>query len=192
MLITWRFGQATCAPIAAGRPKPIAPKPDEDSQLLGFSKSKNCAAHIWCCPTPTEKIASLSERLLIWWTTHWGTICPFMLSKDKGNSFFHALICFIQGLMSFFCSTYLSKIFSACFTSPWIGTSTTIFLLISVGSISIWINFAFLQNSHSLPVTLSSKRTPIAITRSAWLIAILAYTAPCIPNILKDKGSFEG
>jgi hypothetical protein len=44
-------GQPTAAPIAAGRPKPIVPRPPELIQRRGWAKWKYCAAHIWCWPT---------------------------------------------------------------------------------------------------------------------------------------------
>ena len=37
-------GIATAAPIAAGRPKPIVPRPPELIQRRGLAKSKYCAA----------------------------------------------------------------------------------------------------------------------------------------------------
>ena len=58
MSMTSRPGFATCAPIAAGRPKPIVPMLPEVSQRRGAPKSNICAAHIWCWPTPVVMIAS--------------------------------------------------------------------------------------------------------------------------------------
>ena len=53
-----RPGSATFAPIAAGRPKPIVPRPPELIHLRGPSKWKYCAVHIWCWPTSEVTIAS--------------------------------------------------------------------------------------------------------------------------------------
>ena len=39
-------GRANCAPIAAGSPKPIEPRPPEFNQRRGSLKAMNCAAHI--------------------------------------------------------------------------------------------------------------------------------------------------
>ena len=46
----------TAAPIAAGRPKPIVPRPPELIQRRGLSKWKYCAAHIWCWPTSEDRM----------------------------------------------------------------------------------------------------------------------------------------
>ena len=51
-------GHATAAPIAAGRPKPIVPRPPELIQVRGSVKWKYCADHIWCWPTSEQTIAS--------------------------------------------------------------------------------------------------------------------------------------
>ena len=47
-----RQGSATLAPMAAGTAKPIVPSPPELIHELGRAYSTNCAAHIWCWPTP--------------------------------------------------------------------------------------------------------------------------------------------
>ena len=44
-------GRANCAPMAAGRPKPMEPRPPELIHSRGSLKRINCAAHIWCWPT---------------------------------------------------------------------------------------------------------------------------------------------
>ena len=44
-------GQPMAAPMAAGKPKPIVPRPPDDRKLRGASRSTLWAAHIWCCPT---------------------------------------------------------------------------------------------------------------------------------------------
>ena len=51
-------GTATAAPIAAGRPKPIVPRPPELIQRRGLSKWKYCALHIWCWPTSEARMHS--------------------------------------------------------------------------------------------------------------------------------------
>ena len=53
-------GRPTLAPMAAGTPKPIVPRPPELIQLPGFLNRMYCDAHIWCWPTPATKIASPS------------------------------------------------------------------------------------------------------------------------------------
>ena len=56
--MTSRSGLAICAPMAAGRPKPMVPMLPDVSHVRGCLKSKYCAAHIWCWPTPVETMAS--------------------------------------------------------------------------------------------------------------------------------------
>src|SRR3989304_6957442 len=51
-------GFAICTPIAAGRPKPIVPRPPELIQDRGLSNLLNCAAHLWCLPTSEGTNAS--------------------------------------------------------------------------------------------------------------------------------------
>src|SRR5207302_10055929 len=51
-------GFASCTPIAAGRPKPMVPRPPELIQRRGLSNLYNCAAHIWCWPTSEVTNAS--------------------------------------------------------------------------------------------------------------------------------------
>ena len=46
MSTTGLFGKAAWAPIAAGRPKPIEPRPPLVIQCRGVLKWKYCAAHI--------------------------------------------------------------------------------------------------------------------------------------------------
>ena len=60
MSMTSLSGCATFAPIAAGRPKPIVPRPPLVTQCRGRLKRKYCAAHIWCWPTPVVTIVSSS------------------------------------------------------------------------------------------------------------------------------------
>ena len=54
-------GRANCAPMAAGKPKPMEPRPPELIHRRGSLKRINCAAHIWCCPTSVVTIASPPE-----------------------------------------------------------------------------------------------------------------------------------
>ena len=58
MTIVGTSGRATAAPIPAGRPKPIVPRPPELIQRRGLAKWKYCAVHIWCWPTSEATIAS--------------------------------------------------------------------------------------------------------------------------------------
>ena len=55
-------GRANCAPMAAGRPKPMEPRPPELSHRRGSLKRMNCAAHIWCWPTSVATMAWPPER----------------------------------------------------------------------------------------------------------------------------------
>ena len=55
--------------------------------------------------------------------------------------------------------------------SPTIGMWAGMFLEISAGSMSMWMNLARGANSDSLPVMRSSKRAPTAQIRSASSIA---------------------
>src|SRR6266700_2329622 len=50
-------GLASCAPMAAGSPKPMVPMLPEVRKVRAFTKSRYCAAHIWCWPTPVVTIA---------------------------------------------------------------------------------------------------------------------------------------
>ena len=56
MLTTTLSGYAICAPIAAGTPKPIVPRPPDVMKWRGSSICSHCAAHIWCWPTPVVQI----------------------------------------------------------------------------------------------------------------------------------------
>src|SRR4026208_1578091 len=51
-------GLASCTPIAAGRPKPLAPRPAGVLQPRGAADLDTCAAHIWCWPTSEVTKAS--------------------------------------------------------------------------------------------------------------------------------------
>ena len=43
--------------MAAGSPKPIVPMLPDVRKVRGATKSRYCAAHIWCWPTPVVTIA---------------------------------------------------------------------------------------------------------------------------------------
>ena len=51
MQTTVASGRATAAPMAAGKPKPMVPRPPEDRKVRGRSRCRNWWAHIWCWPT---------------------------------------------------------------------------------------------------------------------------------------------
>jgi hypothetical protein len=54
------------------------------------------------------------------------------------------------------------------------GTSTTTFLLIEVGSMSMWMILARAAKELTRPVTRSSKRAPTEMSTSQLLMAMLA------------------
>lgn len=71
----------------------------------------------------------------------------------------------------------------------WVRTT----LPISAGSMSTWMMvWAWGAKRETLPVTRSSKRRPMARITSAWWMARLAATVPCIPGIPSHKGWFPG
>ena len=67
-------GQAAWAPIAAGRPKPIEPRPPEVIQVRGLVNLVHCAAHIWCWPTPVVMMNSPLVSFENWSMTYCGRI----------------------------------------------------------------------------------------------------------------------
>ncbi len=69
--------------------------------------------------------------------------------------------------------TLISSVRTAL-ASPTIGTSALRFLPISAGSMSAWMIFASGAKDDSLPVTLSSKRGPMPISRSLRCRAVTA------------------
>ena len=75
------------------------------------------------------------------------------------------------------------SISSTLAASPTIPTSTGMIFPISVSSMSIWMTFACLAYSETLPVTLSSKRIPTATRTSQRWVIMLAAMLPCIPAI---------
>ena len=67
-------GQPTFAPIAAGSPKPIVPRPPELIHRRGLGKWKYCAVHIWCWPTSLVTIASPPVASYSAWIMYCGLI----------------------------------------------------------------------------------------------------------------------
>src|SRR6266702_4679010 len=80
------------APVAAGTPKPIVPRPPEEIMLRGWLQRMNCAAHIWCWPTPVAKIALPLVALLMAAMMAWGLVFSVSSRYVNGNFFFHASI----------------------------------------------------------------------------------------------------
>ena len=63
------------------------------------------------------------------------------------------------------------------------GTLASRILPISAGSMSAWMTFASGAKVDSWPVTRSSKRAPMVISRSAFCSAATAETLPCMPGM---------
>ena len=61
MQTTVASGRAAFAPIAAGTPYPIVPRPPDVMNDRGSSQTRYCIAHIWCWPTPVVQIDVLVE-----------------------------------------------------------------------------------------------------------------------------------
>ena len=78
------------------------------------------------------------------------------------------------------------------FASPTIGTSAMRFLEISAGSMSAWMILAPVANVDSWPVTRSSNRAPMVMSRSDFCSAVTAATVPCIPGIPRFSGCESG
>ncbi|SHU32948.1 Uncharacterised protein [Mycobacteroides abscessus subsp. abscessus] len=144
MAHTSASGRAILAPMAAGTAKPMVPRPPELSQVRGFSYLMNCAAHIWCCPTPATYTASGPAILPSVSMTNSGPRLPsccasypsgyvlrtsdrYSHHSERGSATVPAArsarIASISSMMTFF-------------TSPTIGTSACRFLPISAGSMS--------------------------------------------------------
>ncbi len=66
------------------------------------------------------------------------------------------------------------------------GEVDATFLFTLDRSISIWTLRLFGLNASRRPVTRSSKRLPIAMTRSAWFIAMFASNVPCMPSMPRN------
>ena len=86
-------GRANCAPMAAGRPKPMEPRPPELIHSRGELKRMNCAAHIWCWPTSEVTMARPPESRSISRITCCGLISLVDTSGVSGCSAFHSRIC---------------------------------------------------------------------------------------------------
>jgi hypothetical protein len=56
MSMTGMSGFVAVAPSAAGKLKPIAPSPPDVSHQQSFLYLYHWTAHIWCCPTPVERM----------------------------------------------------------------------------------------------------------------------------------------
>src|ERR687890_459925 len=56
MQTTVASGRPRLAPSAAGKPKPIVPRPPEVTKRRGVSTCRYWAAHIWCWPTPDRVV----------------------------------------------------------------------------------------------------------------------------------------
>ena len=187
------------APMAAGRPKPIVPRPEEDSHECAFSKFRNCEAHIWCWPTSVTQMVDGSAYLPSCCTTHCGASVPSVgssyvigyLLRQRSIAAHHG---FKSGLPCSACSFSICGIRSSSTvaTSPTIGTSATRFLPISAGSISMWMTRAVGANASSLPVTRSSKRAPMATSRSERWMAPVAAMVPCMPGMPRFCGCESG
>ncbi|OPX97570.1 MAG: hypothetical protein A4E60_03223 [Syntrophorhabdus sp. PtaB.Bin047] len=71
------FGKATWAPMAAGNPYPIVPRPPDVRHVRGLRNLKNWAVHIWFCPTSVVMMALpfVSSNTLS--MTYWGFTVSF-------------------------------------------------------------------------------------------------------------------
>mmetsp|Transcript_43047 Transcript_43047/g.94275 ORF Transcript_43047/g.94275 Transcript_43047/m.94275 type:complete len:232 (+) Transcript_43047:877-1572(+) len=175
-------GQATCAPMAAGRPKPMVPSEPEVMIERGVVQRRNWHDIIWWLPTPVETTslwrvasnpvlsASMTVCVLSW---------PFGAGvKEKGKSRFRPWHLSIHSGLDCF-STIGSSICSARLASPATATVGLITRPNCVGSMSKWMrpprpsSCAFFASGAYLlrtPVVRSSKREPMATMRSAsWM-----------------------
>ncbi len=132
-------------------------------------------------------------------TTHCGASVPSVGSSQViGYSSTHLLMTshqwLVSGLPCTACSRLISgmRSLSTVATSPTIGTSGWRFLPISAGSMSMWITRAPGANASSLPVTRSSKRAPMATSRSQRCTAPVAAMVPCMPSMPSTFGSESG
>ena len=155
--------------MAAGRPKPIVPRPLLERNVRGLVNLKYWAAHIWCWPTPTVMTGSQVVREL-------PQLADRVLRQDAGEAFVvverfvSSSTCCIarprrrcRPAARRSCSARRARYFTSLQTGMWAG----LFLLISEASMSMWTILPCLANSSTLPVTRSSKRTPSASSRSA-------------------------
>ena len=90
-------GRANCAPIAAGRPKPIEPSPPELIHSRGSLKRMSCAAHIWCWPTSRrdDRLAAGEPVDLRHQVLRLDLACRSSAARS-GCSSFQSRICFHQ------------------------------------------------------------------------------------------------
>ena len=164
-LTTGISGRPSAAPMAAGRPYPIVPRPPEVSSLLLPRSCKNCVVHIWFCPTSVVTMASGNCALI-----------PSMMScgvksPSRGIAMgFSARSACKRSAQPSAClgGTAISENFSiASFASATMGTSTTILREMDAASISMCTIRALGANWDNFPVTRSSKRAPTARMTSA-------------------------
>ena len=180
---TRRPGLAICAPIAEGSPNPIEPSPPELSHSLGRLNRRNCAPHIWCCPTSAQTIASPPESRSISRTRCCGLISVSDTVGTRGCSAAHDAIfpfhacrsAARRALWEGASSARTAFIFSRTGPRfPTIGRSAARFFPISTGSMSTWMTRAWGAKASSRPVTRSSKRAPSAMIRSVSVNAMFA------------------
>ncbi len=195
MSTTWRLGQAVFAPMAAGNPNPIVPKPPLLMNVRGFSVLKYSALHIWFCPTSVVSMASSGSSLRRIWSRGLGF-------NSVGSAVSGGLSCCLVVLTRW--SHWFSVFFLACLikrsymaakallASATIGTSISMFLPISAASMSMWIIFASGQNVFSVPVERSEKRVPTASTTSASKSSLFASGLPCMPILPMLSGWISG
>ena len=166
----------TAAPMAAGRPKPIVPRPPELIQRRGLEKWKYCAAHIWCWPTsearmqspPRRLVERLDEVLRLDLVVRRVVVAQRVLGLPRSSRSHQPASRAGSGPTARYSLISRARTFLA---SPTIGMWAGTFLEISAGSMSMCTNFARGANSASLPVMRSSKRAPTATIRSASSIA---------------------
>ena len=174
----------------------MVPAPPEVSQRRGRSMARCCAAHIWCWPTSVDTMAS---RPASWARTARISCCGWMVVspgvKARQSAARQRSMRDHQGASRVAGSAGGSNAVSASSTapqSPASATSTAITLPILPGWISIWILRAPGAKSLSRPVMRSSKRAPTQMIRSAWCMARLASTVPCMPSMPRNSGSDAG
>ena len=181
-LTTKASGCAICTPIEAGKPYPIVPNPPDVIHWFGFSKPKYCAAHIWCWPTSVQIKRSL--RCLVSSSKRASACCGLIVLPFCSN-FRQFTFCQSSISAHHFCRPLAFTLRPRDFqilsissktwpTSPMMGISTWITLLIEDGSISICAFFDFGLNASRRPVIRSSKRAPMLIIRSQSCMAKFA------------------
>ena len=158
------------APIAAGKPYPIVPKPPEVNICFCSSSAINCVVHNWFCPTSVT-ITALVKILLIDCIIIWGVKPMFFIAS--GCFSFQLLICDSQ-LERCNGRAFFRNMSIACFASATMGTSAATVREIAAASISIWIIVASGANSSVFPVIRSLNLAPMENKTSQWLMAELA------------------